>query len=85
MHILDIFVCTQPKLLLIGGAEVLPSTAAGQITPYSSCLNLSVHMLMQGGSLKVENWVRLFVPQNTRFKHSLIPTRDLPSCTCSAA
>lgn len=72
MHIVDIFMYTQPKLVLIGRAEVLPPTAVGQITPYSFCVNLSVHMLMQGGSLKVENWVRLFVPQNTRFKHSLM-------------
>lgn len=60
MHIMDMFMRTQPKTLLIGRAEVLPPTAVGQITPYSSCVNLSVHMLMQGGSLKLENWVRLF-------------------------
>lgn len=85
MHIVDILMRTQPKIWLIGRAEVLPPTAVGKITPYSSCVNLSVHMLMEGGSLKLENWVRLFVPQNTRFKHSLILTFDLPSYTCNAA
>lgn len=72
MHIVDIFTCTQPKMLLLERAEVLPPSAVGQITPNSSCVNLSVHMLMQGGSVKLENWVGLFVHQNTHFKHSLI-------------
>lgn len=85
MHIVDIFMSTRPKVLLIGRVEVLPPSAAGQITPNSSCVNLSVHMLMQGGSLKLENWVRIFFPQITHFNHSLIPTFDLPSCTCNAA
>lgn len=63
MFIMDLSRCTQPKTLFLGRGEMLPPTALGQIARYnSSWVNLSVHMLQQGGSLRCKNCVRLSIP-----------------------